>query len=60
MISYGVADRLLGGLAALLGRRDDAARHFEAALRLNGAMGLRPWVERTQPARRAHEHASTA
>jgi hypothetical protein len=38
------------GLPLLLDRRDDAARHFEAALRLNAAMGMLPWLERTRRA----------
>lgn len=34
----------LGLLAATLGRRDDAIRHFEAALEMNRRMGARPRV----------------
>ena len=40
--------RPLGILATLLGRFDDAARHFETALRMNERMGARPWVAHTQ------------
>jgi DNA-binding SARP family transcriptional activator len=36
--------RPLGILATLLGRFEDAARHFEEALRMNERMGARPWV----------------
>jgi hypothetical protein len=46
VISYGAADRHLAGLAALLDRAADAARHFQDAQRLNAAMGMRPWLER--------------
>ena len=48
VVSYGAADRHLAGLALLLDRRDDAARHFEAAERLNAAMGMLPWLERAR------------
>jgi hypothetical protein len=41
--SYGAIDRSLGGLAALLGREDDAVRHLEDAVRLNEALGCRVW-----------------
>jgi tetratricopeptide (TPR) repeat protein len=40
--------RSLGILATLLGRFDDAARHFEEALRMNIRMGARPWVAHTE------------
>jgi DNA-binding SARP family transcriptional activator/tetratricopeptide (TPR) repeat protein len=40
--------RPLGILATVLGRFDDAARHFEEALRMNERMGARPWVAHTQ------------
>jgi hypothetical protein len=41
--SYGAIDRPLGGLAALLGREEDAVRHFEDAIRLNEALGCKVW-----------------
>ncbi len=44
----GSAARLLGMLAALTDRRDQAAQHFEQALAINHAMGAEPWVVRTQ------------
>jgi hypothetical protein len=44
----GSAARMLGMLAALTGRREPAARHFEQALTMNRAMGAEPWVVRTQ------------
>ena len=40
--------RPLGVLATLLGRFEDAARHFEEALRMNERMGARPWLAHTQ------------
>ena len=40
--------RPLGILATLLGRFDDAAGHFEEALRMNERMGARPWLAHTQ------------
>jgi DNA-binding SARP family transcriptional activator/tetratricopeptide (TPR) repeat protein len=46
--SYGAADRFLGGLAALLGRRDDARRHLEDAIRINAALGCSVWREHTE------------
>jgi tetratricopeptide (TPR) repeat protein len=46
--SYGSCDRHLGALAATLGRMDDAVAHYENAIRLDRAAGLRPWVLRAQ------------
>jgi ATP/maltotriose-dependent transcriptional regulator MalT len=40
--------RSLGVLAAALGRRTAAARHFEQAIALNARMGGRPWMAHTQ------------
>jgi tetratricopeptide (TPR) repeat protein len=40
--------RSLGILATLQGRFEDAARHFQEALRMNERMGARPWVAHTQ------------
>jgi DNA-binding SARP family transcriptional activator len=42
--SYGAVDRHLGGLAATLGRIDDAIRHYRDAIRLNTEMDMRPWA----------------
>ncbi|MGH2716504.1 MAG: ATP-binding protein, partial [Thermoleophilaceae bacterium] len=47
-VALGSASRPLGILATLLGRFEDAARHFEEALRMNERMGARPWVAHTQ------------
>jgi DNA-binding SARP family transcriptional activator/tetratricopeptide (TPR) repeat protein len=41
--SYGAVDRQLGGLAALLGRADEAMRHLEDAIRLNETLGCTVW-----------------
>jgi tetratricopeptide (TPR) repeat protein len=47
-LSLGSTSRPLGVLATLLGRLEEAARHFEEALRMNEKMGARPWVAHTQ------------
>jgi tetratricopeptide (TPR) repeat protein len=44
----GSAARHLGLLADLLGKREQAVAHFEAALAMNERMRARPWVARTQ------------
>jgi DNA-binding SARP family transcriptional activator len=46
--NYGAVDRSLGGLAALLGRRDDAVRHLENAVRINDALGCVVWRARAE------------
>ena len=43
-ISFGAVARALGKLAATAGRFDQAARHFEAAIRLNEQSVARPWT----------------
>jgi DNA-binding SARP family transcriptional activator len=48
VVSYGAADRHLGGLAALLGRRDDAERHLEAAIARNDELGCTVWREHAE------------
>ncbi len=40
----GSVSRPLGALAALLGRHDEAVARFEAATRVDAAMGAHPWV----------------
>ena len=40
--------RPLGMLSALLGRFEEAALHFEEALRMNDRMGARPWLAHAQ------------
>jgi tetratricopeptide (TPR) repeat protein len=40
--------RPLGVLATVLGRFDDAARHFEHAATMNERMAARPWLAHTQ------------
>ena len=44
----GSASRPLGLLAAAMRRWEDAARHFEDALRMNTRIGSRPWIAHTQ------------
>jgi len=44
---YGSVDRYLGMLAATLGERDTATRHFEAALDFNRRMGAQTWLAHT-------------
>jgi hypothetical protein len=46
--SYGAVDRMLGGLAALLGRQADAVRHLEDAIRINDALGCMVWREHAE------------
>jgi hypothetical protein len=43
VLSYGAVDRHLGGLAALLGRRDQAIRHLRAAIKRDAEMGCAVW-----------------
>jgi DNA-binding SARP family transcriptional activator/tetratricopeptide (TPR) repeat protein len=44
----GSVSRYLGLLATTLGRLDDAASHYEAALAMNRRLKARPWVAHTQ------------
>jgi class 3 adenylate cyclase len=44
----GSAGRSLGNLATLLGKFDDAERHFEDALVIDRRLGARGWLPRTQ------------
>jgi hypothetical protein len=46
--SYGAVDRTLGGLASLLGRKLDAVRHLENAIRLNDSFGCAVWRTRAE------------
>jgi hypothetical protein len=41
--SYGAIDKFLGGLAALLGRHEDAVRHLRAAVERNDELGCVVW-----------------
>jgi DNA-binding SARP family transcriptional activator/tetratricopeptide (TPR) repeat protein len=50
VITHGCADRQLGNAARVLGRRDEAIAHYEAAVRIDGDAGLVPWAERAQRA----------
>jgi hypothetical protein len=48
VVSFGAIDRHLGALAAVLGRRNDAIRHLENAIRLNQALGCNVWRTRAE------------
>ena len=56
--SYGAVDRHLGGLAALLGRRDDAIRHLRTAIDRDAELGCTVW--RLHGQRGLHELAPDA
>jgi tetratricopeptide (TPR) repeat protein len=47
-VCLGATSRFLGQLATVLGRWDDAARHFEHALELNARMSAPTWLAHTQ------------
>jgi len=49
---WGAVSRVLGSLAAMLGRQQDAVRHFDAALELNRRMRAAPYLAHTR-----HEYA---
>jgi class 3 adenylate cyclase/tetratricopeptide (TPR) repeat protein len=53
VVCRGSASYDLGLLATTMGRWDDAARHFEDALRMNAKLGTRPWLARTK-----HDYAA--
>jgi tetratricopeptide (TPR) repeat protein len=46
--SFGCVARALGVLAAVLGRHDDAAEHFGAAIEIERRMRARPWLAHAQ------------
>ena len=46
--SYGAVDHALGGLAALLGRGDEAVRHLRAAIKRNEELGCAVWRQHAQ------------
>ncbi len=52
VMCYGAADRILGALATVMQRWDDAERHLETALLLNQRMGSPTWIAHT-----LYEHA---
>ena len=47
----GCVDLPLGRLAAALGRIDDARRHLDIAIRVDGDMGARAWLARSLEAK---------
>ena len=48
VIAFGSVSRYLALLAVTMGRREEAARHFEDALAMNARMGTRQALARTQ------------
>jgi tetratricopeptide (TPR) repeat protein len=46
--SFGSVARALGVLATTLDRRDKAERHFDLAIKVERAMGARPWLAHAQ------------
>jgi tetratricopeptide (TPR) repeat protein len=52
-VLFGSVDRVLGVLAGLLGRWEEAEAHFNAALEMDRRMGARPWAAHTR-----HDHAT--
>ena len=47
VMCYGAADRMLGALATVMQRWDDAERHLENALVLNRRLGSPTWIAHT-------------
>ena len=47
-VAIGPVARFLGILAAAIGRREDAAAHFEDAIAMNARMAARPWLAHAQ------------
>jgi tetratricopeptide (TPR) repeat protein len=52
-VLFGSVDRVLGVLAGMLGRWEDAEGHFTAALEMDRRMDARPWA-----AHSLHDHAA--
>jgi hypothetical protein len=50
VMTYGSTQRLLGGLAAVLGRIDEAIERHEAAIRFNEAAGFTVWAQHSRDA----------
>jgi hypothetical protein len=48
--SFGSTERLLGGLAAVLGRTDEAVARLEAGIRRNAETGFTVWAEHARTA----------
>lgn len=48
IVCAGSVSRCLGLLASVMGRREEAERHFRCALEMDERMGARPWVAWTQ------------
>jgi DNA-binding SARP family transcriptional activator len=52
-VLFGSVDRVLGVLAGMRGRWEEAEGHFTAALEMDRRMGARPWAAHTR-----HDHAA--
>jgi DNA-binding SARP family transcriptional activator len=52
-VAIGAVARPLGRLAGLLGRFDEAERHFAFAVEMNDRLGARPWTAHSK-----HDHAA--
>jgi tetratricopeptide (TPR) repeat protein len=52
-VTLGSVERSLGVLAATMRRFEEAAQHFDAAVKMNARMGGRPWVAHTR-----HDYAA--
>lgn len=50
VVTHGCVDRQLGHAAAVLGHRDEAIAHYEAAIRIDSAAGFKPWSDRARQA----------
>jgi hypothetical protein len=50
VVTHGCVDRQLGHAAAVLGLRDEAVAHYEAAIRIESAAGFVPWADRARRA----------
>jgi DNA-binding CsgD family transcriptional regulator len=48
VVCYGPVDRFLGALCHVLGRWDDAERHFRAAVEMSIRQGSKPWLAHAQ------------
>jgi hypothetical protein len=50
VVTHGSVDRQLGHAATVLGREEEAAAHYEAAIRIDDAAGFTPWADRARRA----------
>ncbi len=50
VVTHGCVDRQLGHAVAVLGGREEAVAHYEAAIRIESAAGFTPWADRARHA----------